>query len=89
MAIGDYDQSERLAARRAAAEEGRETSVAGIISGIVVVVAIIGFVFFMIGARTPSGTTAPSEPTITAPNTQPRTEAPPARTTPTPPPPAK
>jgi hypothetical protein len=89
MAIGDYDDRGRLAEdRRAAAEEGRETSVAGIVIGILVVAAIIGFVFFMIYDRSPPGSTATS-PTVTAPDTQPRTEAPPKRTTPAPAPSTK
>lgn len=71
--------------RREAAEE---TSVAGIVISIVFVTAIIGFVFFMLYDRTPPGSTAISEPSVSAPHTQTKTIGPPPKTrlsaTPTP-----
>jgi hypothetical protein len=79
MAIGDYEHRDRLAAgRRAVAEE---TSVGGIVLGIVIVAAIIGAIFFLFYDRTPSGSTATSErPTVTAPQTQPKTTEPRTKT---------
>ena len=79
MAIGDYEGRDGLASERREAAE--ETSVAGIVISIVFVTAVIAFVFFMLYDRTPLGSTAISEPTVSAPQTQPNTTGPLPKTT--------
>jgi hypothetical protein len=82
MATSDYDR-DRIARNNRSDNTGM--SATGIIFGLVVAALLIGFIAFAFTDRTPSGSTATSErPTVTAPQTPPRTATPPASTTPTP-----
>ena len=60
MTIGDHNERERLAEGRLAASE---TNVAGIVVGLIIIAAIVGFIFFMMYDRTPPGSSATSQPT--------------------------
>ena len=75
MTIGDYNERELAEGRRGAS---KETKIAGIVVGLIILAAIVGFIFFMMYDRTPPGSSASSQPTtVTAPQTQPKKMPPP------------
>jgi hypothetical protein len=84
MAIGDYDERGRLAARARRESEAGMSGIA-IALGLLVGALLIGLLAYIYTDRTPPGSTATSEPAVTSPQTQPKTTAPPANTTTTPP----